>query len=96
VVKRAARIRFELTGQQPFEAQRIVDLDPQSPNNWYLAFFSPKGGTRAMLDPHLLTKVTVLDATGRVICSETWGRNVPPPSATAAPEAPAPRKLVRR
>jgi hypothetical protein len=75
---RAARIRFQLAGQQPFEAQRIVDLDPQSPNNWYLAFFSPKGGTAAMLDQHMLTKVTVFDAAGRVICSETSGRNAPP------------------
>jgi hypothetical protein len=31
-----------------------------------------------MLDPHMLTKVTVFDAAGRTICSETWGRNVPP------------------
>jgi hypothetical protein len=78
VTKQAARIRFQLTGQQPFETQRIVDLGAEFPSNWYLAFFSPKGGTKTMLDPSVLTRVTVFDAAGRTICVETFGRNPPP------------------
>jgi hypothetical protein len=78
VTKQAARIRFQLTGQQPFETQRIIDLGSQAPNNWYLAFFSPKGGTKTMLNPRVLTRATVFDAAGRTICAETFGRNPPP------------------
>jgi hypothetical protein len=77
VTRRAARIRFELTGQPPFEAQRIIDLGGQFPNNWYVAFFSPLGGTATMLDPTVRTTVTVLDAEGRTICAQASGQNSP-------------------
>lgn len=83
VTRRAARIRFQLTGQPLFEAQRIVDLGGQSPNNWYVAFFSPQGGTATMLDPKVRTTVTVLDAEGRTICATTFERGAPPPGRDA-------------
>lgn len=70
VTRRAARIRFQIGDQQPFEA-RIVDLGRQFPNNWYIAVFSPKGGTRTMLDRRVRQTVTVLDAAGRTICTTT-------------------------
>jgi hypothetical protein len=78
VIRRAARIRFQLTGQPPFEAQRIVDLGGQFPNNWYVAFFSPLGGTATMLSPKVRTTVTALDAAGRTICVQTFGQNGAP------------------
>jgi hypothetical protein len=68
VTRRAARVRFQIGDQQPFEA-RIVDLGTQFPYNWYIAFFSPKGGTRTMLDRRVRKTVTVLDAAGRIICT---------------------------
>jgi hypothetical protein len=68
VTRRAARIRFQLGDQPPFEA-RIVDLGPQFPTNWYIAVFSPQGGTRTMLDRRVPKTATVLDAAGRIICT---------------------------
>jgi hypothetical protein len=68
VTSRAARIRFQVGDQPPFEA-RIVDLGRQFPNNWYIAVFSPRGGTRTMLDRRVRKTATVLDAAGRVICT---------------------------
>ena len=53
---------------EPVEA-RIVDLGAQFPNNWYVAVFSPRGGTRTMLDRNVRKTATVLDAAGRVICT---------------------------
>jgi hypothetical protein len=48
-----------------------------------------------MLDSRVLTKVTVLDAAGRAICSEPSDETRHPPSATAAPDALSSQKLVR-
>jgi hypothetical protein len=72
VTRRAARIRFQVGDQPPFEA-RIVDLGRQFPNNWFIAVFSPRGGARTMLDPRVRKTVTVLDADGRVICATERG-----------------------
>ena len=68
VTRQAARIRFQIGDQPPFEA-RIVDLGAQFPYNWYVAVFSPRGGTRTMLDRNIPKTATVLDASGRVICT---------------------------
>jgi hypothetical protein len=70
VTRRAARIRFQVGDQPPFDA-RIVDLGAQFPNNWYIAVFSPEGGTRTMLDRSVRQTVTVLDAAGQTICTTT-------------------------
>jgi hypothetical protein len=70
VTRRAARIRFQIGDQPPFDA-RIVDLGAQFPNNWYIAVFSPEGGTRTMLDRRVRQTVTVLDAAGQTICTTT-------------------------
>ena len=70
VTRQAARIRFQIGDQPPFEA-RIVDLGAQFPNNWYIAVFSPEGGTRTMLDRRVRQTVTVLDAAGHTICTTT-------------------------
>jgi hypothetical protein len=68
VTRRAARVRFQIGAQEPFEA-RIVDLGAEFPNNWYIAVFSPRGGTRTMLDRRVPKTATVLDAGGRIICT---------------------------
>jgi hypothetical protein len=68
VTRQAARIRFQIGDQPPFEA-RIIDLGAQFPNNWYIAVFSPEGGTRTMLDRRIRQTVTVLDAAGHTICT---------------------------
>jgi hypothetical protein len=70
VTRRAARIRFQVGDQPPFDA-RIVDLGAQFPDNWYIAVFSPEGGTRTMLDRSVRQTVTVLDAAGQTICTTT-------------------------
>jgi hypothetical protein len=70
VTRRAARIRFQIGDQPPFEA-RIIDPGPQFPNNWYIAVFSPEGGTRTMLDRSVRKTATVLDAAGQTICTTT-------------------------
>jgi hypothetical protein len=48
-----------------------------------------------MLDPHMLIRITVFDAAGGAICSETSGRNAPPAErggcACGATLAPAPQ-----
>jgi hypothetical protein len=68
VTRHAARVRFQIDDQHPIEA-RIVNLGAQFPNNWYIAVFSPQGGTRTMLDRRVPKTATVLDATGRIICT---------------------------